>query len=220
MELTSTNTKTAGILVLFVFSSILSTVTSLKCQACIALGSECEEEAVNVVECKENEEFCSTAVVNSTITNPSVNLIVKGCSTPENCLDDLWSITTVDGRFEITRGNCCQTDVCNGEPLLLEHHDTLKPNGLKCPGCYALDEDSCEANQTVNCVGEEDQCFNISYTRLAFGNFTEKSTYQGCTTKKSCFFPVGFSGTADGQIQVNITTLECRNASSSEYGHQ
>ncbi|XP_058051017.1 phospholipase A2 inhibitor and Ly6/PLAUR domain-containing protein-like [Ahaetulla prasina] len=211
--------RAAGILVFCLFSSILSTVTSLKCQKCFAFGTVCEGGAVKVAECKEDEEFCSTIAVNTTMSTISVNFIVKECSKREDCFIGVYSTTTVDGRFEIARANCCQTDVCNAEPFLLENYDELQPNGLHCPGCFALDEDSCEANQSVNCVGDEDQCLTLSNTITAFGNFTEKSSYQGCTTKNSCSFPLGFSEMADGQIQFNTTVVECRNASSPEPDH-
>ncbi|XP_032083117.1 phospholipase A2 inhibitor and Ly6/PLAUR domain-containing protein-like [Thamnophis elegans] len=214
--------RAAGILVLCLFSSILSTVTSLKCQQCVALGTECEEDNVKVVECKEDKEFCSTIVVNSTLFEAPVSLIVKECATREECFEDLFSTTTVDDRFEIARGNCCQTDLCNAEVLPLENYEDFQPNGLQCPACFELDEDSCEANQSVACVGQEDRCLNITYTIVAefFSNFTEKSTYQGCTTKNSCSFPLGASEMAHGLIQFNTTTLECRNAASPEPDHQ
>ncbi|XP_070621093.1 phospholipase A2 inhibitor NAI-like [Erythrolamprus reginae] len=210
--------RAAGILVLCVFSSILSTVTSLKCLSCVAVGTECGEE--KEVECKENEEVCSIIAVNTTITNASVSLIIKECLKPDDCIDGLFSSTTVDGRFEVARVTCCKTDACNVGSLLLEAHETLKPNGLKCPGCFALDEDHCEANQPVNCVGEEDQCLTITTSTQAFGNFTEKSTYQGCTIKKSCSYPLGYSEVANGLINFNVTTLECKDASPPEPEHQ
>ncbi|XP_058051021.1 phospholipase A2 inhibitor NAI-like [Ahaetulla prasina] len=212
--------RAAGIFVFCLFSSILSTVTSLKCQKCVALGSECEKLDTTVVECKEDEEFCSTLVANTTITNIAVSLIVKDCSKREDCYDGLFITTIVDDRFEIGRANCCQTDVCNAEPLHLENYDEFQPNGLQCPGCYALDEDSCEANQSVICVGDEDQCLILSSSTEAFGNYTEMSTYQGCTTKNSCSFPLGLTEIGGGQIRFNVTILECRNASSSEPDHQ
>ncbi|XP_013931821.1 PREDICTED: phospholipase A2 inhibitor 25 kDa subunit-like [Thamnophis sirtalis] len=214
--------RAAGILVLCLFSSILSTVTSLKCEQCVALGTECEEDNVKVAECKEDKEFCSTVVVNSTLSKTLVSLIIKECSKRERCYEDIFSSTTVDDRFEIAKTKCCQTDVCNAEPLLLEKYEDFQPNGLQCPACFALDEDSCEANQPVACVGKEDQCLTITCTTVAefFGNFTQKSTYQGCATQATCFIPLGVSVAASGLIQFNITTVECRNASSSEPNHQ
>ncbi|XP_032083110.1 phospholipase A2 inhibitor subunit gamma B-like isoform X2 [Thamnophis elegans] len=217
--------RAAGILVLCLFSSILSTVTSLKCQQCFALGTECEEDNVKVVECKEDEEFCSTVLGNTSLAvKIPVSFINKECATRAECFEGLFSITTVDSRFEITRGNCCQTDLCNAEVLPLESYEDFQPNGLQCPGCFELDADSCEANQSVACVGQEDQCLNITYTTVSefspLGNFTQKSTYQGCTTKNLCSLPFGMSEMADGLIQFNTTTLECRNAASSEPHHQ
>uniref|UniRef100_A0A8C6VHZ0 Sodefrin-like factor n=1 Tax=Naja naja TaxID=35670 RepID=A0A8C6VHZ0_NAJNA len=211
--------RAAGMLLLFcLFCSILSTATSLKCQACIALGNECKGDAVKVVECKEDEDVCSTTAVNSTLTNTAVTLIVKECSTREKCFEGLFSTTVADGRFEIAKANCCDTDVCNAEPLLLEKYEEFQTNGYQCPGCFALDEDHCEANQSVNCVGKEDQCLTITSTMeiSPLQNFTEKSTYQGCTTPNTCSYPLGYSETAGGLIRFNITTLECRNASSSQ----
>ncbi|XP_070805625.1 phospholipase A2 inhibitor and Ly6/PLAUR domain-containing protein-like [Pituophis catenifer annectens] len=208
--------RAAGILVFCLFSSILSKVTSLKCQKCFTLETECEGDDVKVVECNEEEEFCSTVVANTTITSTPMYVMVKGCSKREDCFDGLYTTSIVDGRFEVARTNCCQTDVCNAEPFLLENYAEFQPNGLQCPGCFALDEDSCEANQTVICAGNEDQCLTITSTTEAFGNYTEKSTYQGCTTQNSCSFPLGFSELADGQIRFNVTILECRNATFSK----
>ncbi|XP_015677860.1 phospholipase A2 inhibitor and Ly6/PLAUR domain-containing protein-like, partial [Protobothrops mucrosquamatus] len=110
--------RAAGILVFCLFSSILSTVTPLKCQKCVAPINECEGENVKVEECKEDEEFCSTVVFNSTITKHSVNLVIKECSKREQCLNGFFSATVIDGRYELSRANCCHTDVCNAEPLL------------------------------------------------------------------------------------------------------
>ncbi|XP_032083113.1 phospholipase A2 inhibitor and Ly6/PLAUR domain-containing protein-like [Thamnophis elegans] len=216
--------RAAGILVLCLFSSILSTVTSLKCQQCVNVGIECKEENVKVVECKEDEEFCSTVLGNSSIAKIPVSSIIKECATREACWDGLYSTTTVDGRFNIARGNCCQTDLCNAEPLPLENYEDFQPNGLQCPGCFALDEDSCEANQSVACVGEQDLCITITHKTVAefppLGSFSEKTTHQGCTTKSSCSFRPGYSKMAGGLIHMNVTILECRNASSSEPDHQ
>ncbi|XP_032083121.1 phospholipase A2 inhibitor and Ly6/PLAUR domain-containing protein-like isoform X2 [Thamnophis elegans] len=96
-----------------------------------------------------------------------MSLTVKECVTRENCFEGLFSSTTVDSRFEIARGNCCQTDLCNAEVLPLENYEDFQPNGLLCPGCFALDEDSCEANQSVACVGEQDLCFTIACTTVS-----------------------------------------------------
>ncbi|XP_070621084.1 phospholipase A2 inhibitor NAI-like [Erythrolamprus reginae] len=209
--------RAAGILVLCVFSYILSTGASLKCKECVGLRNECEKWSVKEVECKEKETFCSTTVFNSTINSPLVShFITKGCSKAEDCFDGLASTTTVDGRFKIVRRNCCQTDVCNEGSLLLENYETLKPNGLQCPGCFALGDDYCEANQTVNCVGEEDQCLTLNGSTRAL-NYIEKYTYEGCTTNDSCSHPVGPSLEAGGILMYSVTTkLECRNATSPE----
>ncbi|XP_070621082.1 phospholipase A2 inhibitor and Ly6/PLAUR domain-containing protein-like [Erythrolamprus reginae] len=205
--------RAAGILLFCVFSSFLSTVTSLRCEQCVGIGSDCEETGAKEVECKEPEDYCSIIVFNSTITHPPSNIVIKECSTRELCLDGLTSTTTVDGRFEIARGHCCQTDLCNSELLSLEDYYALKPNGLKCPGCYKLEEDDCEANQTVNCVGEEDQCLTLSSTTISLA-FRSKSTFHGCTAEKSCSYPVGPSLVAGGILLYNVTRLECRNATS------
>ncbi|XP_013931826.1 PREDICTED: phospholipase A2 inhibitor and Ly6/PLAUR domain-containing protein-like [Thamnophis sirtalis] len=213
--------RAAGILVLCLFSSILSTVTSLKCQTCFSPVNDCEGDNVKVEECKEDEEFCYTQVYNTTITNGSMSLIMKECSKRELCYEGFFSTTIIEGRFEIARGNCCQTDLCNAEPLpKLEKYEEFQPNGLLCPGCFAQDEDSCEANQSVPCVGQEDQCVNLSFIIESYDHSTEKLTYQGCTTKNSCSFPLGAFEIASGLIQFNVTTLECRNAASSEPDHQ
>ncbi|XP_032084523.1 phospholipase A2 inhibitor and Ly6/PLAUR domain-containing protein-like [Thamnophis elegans] len=167
--------------------------------------------------------LCLFSSILSTAKSP-VSSIIKECATREACLDGLYSTTTVDGRFNIARGNCCQTDLSNAEPLPLENYEDFQPNGLECPGCFALDEDSCEANQTVACVGEQDQCLTITHTKVAefssLGSLSVKATLQECTTKSSCSVRQGYSKMAGGLIHLNVTILECRNASSSEPDHQ
>ncbi|XP_039220278.1 phospholipase A2 inhibitor and Ly6/PLAUR domain-containing protein-like [Crotalus tigris] len=203
--------RAAGILVFCLFSSILSTVTSLRCQTCVAPINECEGEDVKVEECKEDEEFCSTVVFNSTITKHPMNFVIKECRKREQCLSGSFSTTVIDGRFEVSKTNCCQTDVCNAEPLLLEKYEEFQPNLLRCPSCYAQDVDSCEADRKVRCVGKQDECITLTGT-ISYGNFTEKQTFQGCTTNNICSYPLGESQMGNGLFQVNVTTLKCRNA--------
>ncbi|KAM6428675.1 phospholipase A2 inhibitor and Ly6/PLAUR domain-containing protein-like isoform 1-T2 [Liasis olivaceus] len=204
----------AGIVVFCLFSSIFSTVASLKCQTCLVFGKECTEEDVKMVECKDEKEICSSMITNSTLTNISISLMIKGCSKPEECYEGFYSSTTVDGRHELTNGHCCQTDGCNADSLHLPNYDEFQPNGLQCLGCYAQDADSCEGHQSVICLDKQDQCVNMAFSVQAFGNHTDKYSYQGCTTKNACSYPTGTSELAGGLFHFNVTTLECRNASS------
>ncbi|XP_034294315.2 phospholipase A2 inhibitor and Ly6/PLAUR domain-containing protein-like [Pantherophis guttatus] len=228
--------RPAGILVFCLFSSILSTVTSLKCLTCVAFGTKCEMYPMR--SCYRNEKCCFTLVANTTIASTPGYVMVKGCSECEDCLDGVFVTTTVDDRYQIVSGNCCQTDLCNAEPLHsdqfaelrqrgdsvreeieVENYDELQPNELQCPGCFALDEDFCEANQTVICVGNTEYCIEITSVTDAFGYYNEKSTYQGCATSNVCSLPLGNSTIAGGLINFDITILECRNASSFEPVH-
>ncbi|XP_025032005.1 phospholipase A2 inhibitor and Ly6/PLAUR domain-containing protein-like isoform X2 [Python bivittatus] len=161
----STNMMAAEIVVFCLFSSIFSTVASLKCQTCLVFGKECTEEDVKMVECKNEEKMCSSMITNNTLTNISISLMIKRCSKPEECYEGFYSSTTVDGRHELSNGHCCQTDGCNADSL-------------------------------------------------HFGNHTDKYSYQGCTTKNACSYPIGMSELAGGLFHFNVTTLECRNASS------
>jgi len=204
----------AGIVVFCLLSSILSTVASLKCQTCIVSGNECKEEDVKIVECKDNEEFCCSIIVNTTITNVSMSLMIKGCSKPEECSEGFYSTTTIDGRFELVNMHRCQTDGCNAKPILLQNYDELQPNGLQCPGCYAQNADSCEGHQPVICLDKEDQCIKLTSSIRAFGNYTDKYSFQGCTTNNSCSYSEGEFQLADGIFHFNVSTLECRNSSS------
>ncbi|XP_070620726.1 phospholipase A2 inhibitor and Ly6/PLAUR domain-containing protein-like [Erythrolamprus reginae] len=219
VELTSTNMRAAGILVFCVFCCILSTVTSLRCEKCVSFGSGCPEGTVRVATCKKKETFCSTTIFNSTIDNLfDVDVIIlKECSKPKDCLLDRLSTTTVEGRFQNLRRICCQSDLCNAEQFDLARYETreLSTRRLQCPGCFALDADYCEANQTVNCAGEEDQCLTLTGSTLTF-NFAAKYTYQGCTTKNTCSHPIGPSLETGGIIVYNVTKVECRNATFAE----
>ncbi|XP_063168617.1 phospholipase A2 inhibitor and Ly6/PLAUR domain-containing protein-like [Candoia aspera] len=209
----SMNTMAAGIVVFCFFSSILSTVASLKCQTCLVSGNECKEEDVKMVECKDNEEFCFSIIANTTLTNVSMTLMIKGCLKPEECHEGFYSTTTINDRYELANMHCCQTDGCNSEPLLLPNYEELQPNGLQCPGCYVQDADSCEGHQPVICLSTEDQCLKVTSSIQAFGNYTDKYSFQGCTTKKSCAYSTGEFQLVDGMFNFNVSTLECRNAS-------
>ncbi|XP_070621085.1 phospholipase A2 inhibitor and Ly6/PLAUR domain-containing protein-like [Erythrolamprus reginae] len=200
--------KAAGILVFCVFSSILSTGTSLSCQDCVGFGTDCDETEAKKAECDPFGDICSSTLFTSTITKPlNFGLTIKGCLKLADCIQGLFSTTTVGGRYERARRNCGRiVGLAN-----LEHYDTFQPNGLRCPACFAADADYCEPNETVRCVGKQDQCITYSGGLLAL-NFNGNYTYQGCATKLACYHPIGPSLGAHQIIAYRVNYVECRNA--------
>ncbi|XP_065100322.1 uncharacterized protein [Paramisgurnus dabryanus] len=92
----------------------------------------------------------------------------KGCTVNENCVSG--SVNNGDFRT-VTSIKCCNTDLCNSKDAPVPSNS---PNGKQ---CYYCDAQGCF--NKLNCLGDEDYCFNLTETG-------ESVTVKGCGSKSFC----------------------------------
>ncbi|XP_007443221.1 phospholipase A2 inhibitor and Ly6/PLAUR domain-containing protein-like [Python bivittatus] len=201
----------ARILTLCLLSSVLATVTPLKCQSCFASGGQCRNEDMKMMECNGDEDICASIIFRSTFTTPPLSLIMKRCSKSKECFQGYYSTTSVNGRYLQGHMYCCQTDNCNAPTVLMPWRRELLSNGLQCPGCFEENVDSCEGTQPVVCLGNEDQCVSLSANLVAMGAINLKYALKGCTTKNACIYPKGETQVVNGLFHANVSGVECEN---------
>ncbi|KAM6428672.1 phospholipase A2 inhibitor and Ly6/PLAUR domain-containing protein-like [Liasis olivaceus] len=202
----------ARIVVLCLLSSIISTAASLKCQTCFATTEECRNEDMKLVECGVDEGHCLTFSLQSTMITPSISFSAKRCAKTEECSQGYYQVISVAGRYHQMKVACCESDGCNAAPLPLPGRDELKPSGFLCPGSYVQNGGPSEGKEPVICLGEEDQCINVSFSMTILSAFSVTSIAQGCATKTACSYPVGVSKQVNGLVHLNVTSKECQNA--------
>ncbi|XP_056408467.1 phospholipase A2 inhibitor gamma subunit B-like [Hyla sarda] len=104
---------------------------------------------------------------------------VRGCGYSEGCTDVVVLRTPYSRSVTISR--CCKSDLCTPEtPTALPE---APKNDLSCPGCFQITPDSCEGYITVQCRGNEVQCFSFNQLQL-YDNIT--LAMAGCATKTAC----------------------------------
>ncbi|XP_060114175.1 phospholipase A2 inhibitor and Ly6/PLAUR domain-containing protein-like [Heteronotia binoei] len=194
--------------------AFFSSVASLKCASCQTLSGRCD----NIIpqECQASEDACLSYHMASPMFG-GIRLHFKSCVPSKACLPGNYTVTTTLSTHILLVFNCCSTDLCNSAALSVQQNTNSIPNGFECPVCYSLGQNECQKEGTVNCIGEETQCFSGagSYslnTSPVPGQ--QNFAFRGCTTKNTCALPTQTVGLSNGGIIVNITKLECSNATS------
>ncbi|KAG8142819.1 hypothetical protein E2320_006019 [Naja naja] len=167
------------------------TSIALKCEVCIGQGLNCSG---NIEVCPPEHEFCGITAFESVLEELQAQGIIKSCVPSSVC---------EGGSAHINLGK-------KGRSRTMPELDT-KINGLRCPACYASFPDSCK-DDTVDCVGSESQCINLS-GYIDFEETSTKVAMKGCTTHDVCDATIG-GAAAFSQASSAITSLECMPASS------
>ncbi|XP_017343372.1 phospholipase A2 inhibitor and Ly6/PLAUR domain-containing protein isoform X2 [Ictalurus punctatus] len=157
---------------------LFSTALALQCYLCVPDPSgNCEN---TVMDCPDQ---CGSMTLTMNIGGTIKNISTKSCMSATECVNG--SVNLAD-LMSITNTKCCTTDLCNEEtPPALTNQPS---NGQR---CYACAGETCSGDcqgrdcintiETVDCVGNEDRCINITVS--AFG-FT--TSMEGCATKSVC----------------------------------
>ncbi|XP_070806188.1 phospholipase A2 inhibitor and Ly6/PLAUR domain-containing protein-like [Pituophis catenifer annectens] len=200
----------ARIFVLCLLSSVISTAASLNCQSCFACKEECKNENMKLVECGPDEKYCLSLSFRSSMTSAPLSFTYKSCATDKQCSKAYYGLTSVAGKFQQLRVECCETDGCNTAPLPIPRRELMKPNGFYCPGSYEQNGSS-EQNGSVLCLGDEDQCFSAKFNTYALSAFRSTVTAQGCANKNTCTYPEGETELGHGLLRLNVERVECQN---------
>ncbi|XP_065100324.1 urokinase plasminogen activator surface receptor-like isoform X2 [Paramisgurnus dabryanus] len=146
------------------FCALFTGGHSLKCYECSGpIGS-----------CANKETMCTSFAIcftQTTVSNTGGTEVIKkskGCTVNENCVSG--SVNNGDFRT-VTSIKCCNTDLCNSKDAPVPSNS---PNGKQ---CYYCDAQGCF--NKLNCLGDEDYCFNLTETG-------ESVTVKGCGSKSFC----------------------------------
>ncbi|XP_031762295.1 phospholipase A2 inhibitor subunit gamma B-like [Xenopus tropicalis] len=130
--------------------------------------------------------FCGTSLIEVTRKDGlRFYSVRRNCCYLDKCQQSFhYSHTNYRSRQQI---NCCTTDNCTPpEPTWLGVKDESETNGLSCPTCVYPSFD-CLAKGDIECVGEENKCYNLIQTYEGIG-VTAIRTFRGCGTESLCRF--------------------------------
>ncbi|XP_053866939.1 phospholipase A2 inhibitor gamma subunit B-like [Malaclemys terrapin pileata] len=194
-------------LVVCILAALLATGACLQCERCEEEGNNCTG---NLLTCTAGQNSCGVVLTEFTLGRDKTQTIIKGCATPSQCNTRFVSTNFGKSMMKRTSIACCQTDACTPEPVKVPPADT-KPNGRRCPACYAPSSEQCR-EETIQCTGAETQCMDITGPLNSGGSAT-KTVMKGCGTQYVCAQINEGSGTFAG-IKEEVTTARCSPASS------
>nr|XP_032659146.1 phospholipase A2 inhibitor subunit gamma B-like isoform X2 [Chelonoidis abingdonii] len=188
-------------------SALLATGACLQCLRCEGEGTSCPG---TLQTCPAGHSSCGVVLTELTLTGEKTQTIIKGCATASQCNAGFVSTNFGKGMMTRTSISCCQTDSCTPAPAPVPPADP-KPNGRRCPACYAPSSEQCR-EQTIQCTGDETQCMDITGPLKSDGS-AKKTIMKGCGTKYVCDQVNAGSGIFAG-INAEVTTATCKPATS------
>ncbi|XP_026518736.1 phospholipase A2 inhibitor subunit gamma B-like [Terrapene carolina triunguis] len=194
-------------LVVCILAALLATGACLQCERCEEEGTSCTG---SLQTCTAGQNSCGVVLTELTLGGEKTQTIIKGCTTSSQCNTRFVSTNFGKGMMIRTSIACCQTDSCTPTPVKVPPADT-KPNGQRCPACYAPSSQQCR-EETIQCTGAETQCMDIAGPPKSGGSAT-KTVMKGCGTQYVCDQINEGSGTFAG-IKAEVTTARCSPATS------
>ncbi|XP_060550015.1 phospholipase A2 inhibitor and Ly6/PLAUR domain-containing protein-like [Pantherophis guttatus] len=168
-----------SLLQIFLFFEFLKTVTTLKCEVCSDIGTNCTG---NLKTCEAEQETCVVILIHSTLGSRTMQTVAKGCESIVVCNSPKTHLNMGNGK--ILQGSlvCCADKACRTAIPSLPSVQT-DANGRQCPACFS-DTGTCEKELT-NCTGNEHYCFHLFMRSYGDGVLWD-SIMEGCTTKATC----------------------------------
>ncbi|GCB76414.1 hypothetical protein scyTo_0015482 [Scyliorhinus torazame] len=138
---------------IFIICALVTEARSFNCNQCSGISGTC---TFTPTTCASGTTSCSTSSTTQIyggMTKKQISNSCGPCSDPVsfNC-----------GSVVVSQSSsCCDTDLCNTQVDTAPRNNTV--NGLQCRGCFNSSSDYCSASeQTVDCVGAENRCMNVS----------------------------------------------------------
>ncbi|XP_032659167.1 phospholipase A2 inhibitor and Ly6/PLAUR domain-containing protein-like isoform X2 [Chelonoidis abingdonii] len=184
-----------------ILAALLATGACLQCEVCEGQGTSCTG---SMRPCPAGQDSCAIAV---TVTTMGVNTqsIHKGCVMSSQCGAGPVSMNFGYGMTTRTSIACCVGDACRTTTVAVPPADP-KPNGRRCPACYALHADQC-AEVPINCTGSETRCLDATGT-ITSGRNPMQMVMKGCVSQSICDQLQVGSGTVAG-VNESLTTAKC-----------
>ncbi|XP_069804192.1 phospholipase A2 inhibitor and Ly6/PLAUR domain-containing protein-like [Dendropsophus ebraccatus] len=197
--------------IIFIISATIKAGNCLMCTECN--NSTSPDCTGNLVTCGT----CMTTVteINSKDGNGTSYYVEKTCNLNPTICNITYSVNNdqFQTRYLV---HCCDTDLCNKEPLEVTPWNNTK-NGLECPACYAANAEDCIANNTAQCTGDESKCIVFSGKAPKDGN-CQTVAFQGCVSELWCDHPgylypdnaecVNGTTKCSGGTNTNTTTVQ------------
>ncbi|XP_067576134.1 phospholipase A2 inhibitor and Ly6/PLAUR domain-containing protein [Pseudorca crassidens] len=172
----------------------------LSCEVCTGSGPTCSG---NVQTCDPDQDSCVVIVAHTNRkSHQSVNTY-KGCMKSSACSSGFVSITMDPENYMVSNTRCCQSDVCNHDPLPAPENNRTE-NGLQCPTCITHFKETCSSTKKVLCVGQESHCITCAgkvQTGVIFAT-------RGCATENACHTKPGTLVPAASRVYT-ITQADC-----------
>ncbi|XP_026518862.1 phospholipase A2 inhibitor subunit gamma B-like [Terrapene carolina triunguis] len=189
-----------------ILAALLATGSCLQCEVCARAGNNCTG---SMQTCAAGQDSCAFDLTEVILAGIKFQSILKGCVTSSQCRAGPGSMNfgnEVTSRSSIA---CCVGDACRTVNVTLPLADT-KPNGRRCPGCFALTTEHC-LEETIACTGVETQCID-TIGIVTIGGSPTQMVMKGCVSESMCLnLNVGLSASAG--ISSNLTTNKCTVAS-------
>ncbi|XP_014433833.3 phospholipase A2 inhibitor and Ly6/PLAUR domain-containing protein-like [Pelodiscus sinensis] len=188
-------------------TALLAMGACLLCEFCAGPGADCRGDRQS---CSPEFDSCSVALTDRTWEREKNQATVKACLTSRTCKAGPVSVSFGKAKAIRTIVACCQGDGCSPEVAKVPPANTTL-NGRRCPGCYAHPPEQCR-EETIDCVGPETQCIDITVTTRA-GGTPPKAVMKGCATETACTRIKDVSGAFPG-ILGELTNGKCTPAAS------
>ncbi|XP_033014124.1 phospholipase A2 inhibitor and Ly6/PLAUR domain-containing protein-like isoform X1 [Lacerta agilis] len=187
---------------------LVTTGASLKCEVCMGSGNSCS----GPMETCDNDT-CAISVSETTVGGMQAQIIAKSCESSNICKDRTQLLNFGQGQELRTGIACCVGDACKTVTPQVPPRIN-QPNGKQCPACYSLLSGVCNPNETVDCVGPQNDCLEMAVT-VSYGTVIINVVQKGCATKGFC------DGLKLGETTVSgfysrVTKAECVPASRPE----
>ncbi|XP_026515448.1 phospholipase A2 inhibitor subunit gamma B-like [Terrapene carolina triunguis] len=193
-------------LAICILAALLATGTCLQCEVCNGPGNNCTG---SMQTCAAGEDSCGIFLIEIIQVGMKIQNILQGCAASTQCKAGPVSMNFGNGMTTRTSVACCVGDTCRPAPITVPPADT-KPNGRRCPACYALSSEQCR-EETINCTGSETHCIDTAGF-ITIGAIPMQTVIKGCASESICAQIKVGSGTFAG-ISADLTTAKCTAAS-------
>ncbi|KAM3923189.1 phospholipase A2 inhibitor and Ly6/PLAUR domain-containing protein-like [Leptodactylus fuscus] len=158
---------------------------TIKAGNCV-LCYECRN--FNESDCEGTLVTCGSCMTRVTETmsgdgNNSSYSVSKTCNLNPKICNITYSVTSDQYQARYTV-QCCVEDYCNKKALEVTPRNKTE-NNLRCPTCYAENEENCMANATAKCTADENRCIVFSGKIQQTGT-CQTVAFQGCGAELLC----------------------------------
>nr|QDH44599.1 sodefrin precursor-like factor A [Nyctibatrachus petraeus] len=195
------------ILVFLIFSGAIVAGNALSCICCKETGEGKQNCSGVIQQCANDNDTCATQIEYNNVDPDKKTTVKKSCLPAKDkniCQQPMF--LNAD-RFNMSLfTDCCDTDGCNTNNITMPPKNTTL-NGRQCDTCFVEGKLQCDDFKTVNCTGNQLQCFEYSGNATRPEHNSEMFGFKGCVTYGTCFVDLNnLPGTEVGSNAVYSCT--------------